>query len=156
MENKERKIGRPVLYETAEQMQAVIERYCAECEKDKRPLTITGLAFALGMTRQSLLNYEDKDEFFATVTLAKTRVELWVESQLFVGNTAGAKFSLQNNFKAWNDTQNFNVNARRRNMREEQYIDRLDQAIIEEISNTHRQLTDQSEKSKQVERNPDE
>ena len=77
-----------------------------------RPPTITGLALALGFSsRQSLLNYQDKDEFMDTVTRAKARVEQYTEERLFDSSGAnGAKFSLANNFKGWTEKSQKDVN----------------------------------------------
>lgn len=77
------------------------------------PPTVTGLALALGFTnRQSLLNYQEKDEFFDTITRAKARVEQYAEERLFDKDGAnGAKFSLANNFKGWKDRQSVEVSS---------------------------------------------
>lgn len=120
------KAGRPPKYKNAEELQEKIDRYFADCEPkplminghvatDKKgapiitskPLTITGLALALGFnSRQSLLNYEGKKEFVDTITRAKARVEQYTEERLFdKDGAAGARFSLANNFEGWKDRQ---------------------------------------------------
>lgn len=121
-------MGRPPMYKTPEEMQKVIDAYFAECEgvyvRDKegnietdkygdpittkqRPLTITGLALALGFTtRQSLLNYEGDPKFLDTIKRAKTRIEQYAEERLFdKEGVNGAKFNLSNNFKGWKERQ---------------------------------------------------
>lgn len=71
-----------------------------------KPFTITGLANALGLTRQSLLNYSKDEKFFDTITRAKQRVEEYVEERLFdKDGVNGAKFNLINNFSQWSDKQ---------------------------------------------------
>ena len=71
-----------------------------------RPYTISGLADALDMSRQSLLNYSKKEEFFDTITRAKRKCEVYAEEQLFDKNGVnGAKFSLANNFEGWKEKQ---------------------------------------------------
>lgn len=122
----ENKGGRPLKYKSVKKMQQAIDEYFNSCESrplldengnvltDKkgnpvftpgRPPTVTGLALALGFTnRQSLLNYEEKEEFFDTITRAKTRIEMYAEERLFDKDGAnGAKFSLANNFKGWKE-----------------------------------------------------
>lgn len=122
----ENKVGRPPMYETAEEMQEAIDAYFKECKgrvlqlddgeivRDKygipilidvRPPTITGLALALGFnSRQALLNYQEKDEFNDTITRAKAKVECYAEERLFDKDGAnGAKFSLANNFTGWKE-----------------------------------------------------
>lgn len=124
----ENKVGRPPMYKTVEEIQTKIDAYFKSCEGtvytddegtpvlDKfgrpvivgeRPLTITGLALALGFTsRQALLNYQAKEEFVDTITRAKAVVEQYAEERLYDKDGAnGAKFSLANNFEGWKEKQ---------------------------------------------------
>jgi hypothetical protein len=78
-----------------------------------RPLTITGLALALGFTsRQALLNYQAKAEFVDTIARAKSRIECYAEERLFDKDGAnGAKFSLSNNFDGWKEKQSIEADV---------------------------------------------
>lgn len=126
MKKKKHAGGRPPKYTEAEVMQYKIDKYFESCfapARDKngkflkdlngniiktqtRPFTISGLADALDMSRQSLLNYSDKEEFFDTITRAKRKCEVYAEEQLFDKNGVnGAKFSLANNFEGWKEKQ---------------------------------------------------
>lgn len=120
------------MYNSAEEMQEKIDAYFEECKgvplmvdgcavTDKhgnvvvlgeRPLTITGLALALGFnSRQSLLNYQEKEEFLDTIMRAKARVECYAEERLFDKDGAnGAKFSLANNFDGWKEKREIDGN----------------------------------------------
>lgn len=125
--NEERSlVGRPKKYETAEEMEEKINNYFISCFKpilDKdgmpiinritgeyylqqyKPFTMSGLANALDMSRQSLLNYEKEDEFFDTIERARRKVEVYTEEKLFEKETCnGSKFSLSNNF-GWAEKQ---------------------------------------------------
>ena len=116
------------MYNTVEEMQEKIDAYFEECKGrvltdddgnvvtnkfgepvvvGARPLTITGLALALGFnSRQALLNYEGKPEFNDTVKRAKAVVERYAEERLYDRDGVnGAKFALANNFKGWNEKQ---------------------------------------------------
>lgn len=127
-----KKVGRPPKFKSKEEMQEKIDTYFADCEgkilkDDKnnpildkkgkpviygtRPLTMSGLANALGFSsRQSLLNYEGKKEFMDTIMRARARVEQYTEECLFDKNSAnGAKFSLANNFEGWKEKQELEV-----------------------------------------------
>ena len=120
--------GRPPRYKTKEEIQEKIDAYFQDCEGvivtdtegnpiiDKygnvvkmgvRPLTITGLALALGFnSRQALLNYQAKAEFNDTIMRAKAKVEQYAEERLYDKDGAnGAKFSLANNFEGWREKQ---------------------------------------------------
>lgn len=107
--------GRPLLYQTPEEMEQVINEYFDHCDNrirqvyskktdsvveiiDPEPYTIAGLAYALGMDRRSLLNYAERDNFFLTVKRAREKVQLDVERRLMEGQTVGAIFNLKNNF----------------------------------------------------------
>lgn len=125
--------GRPPKYRSVKQMQQKIDEYFAKCEGEilcdangdpvinkhgeavivgRKPLTMSGLANALGFqSRQSLINYEHKDEkFMDAIMRARARVEQYTEEALFDKNSAnGAKFSLANNFKGWKERQELEV-----------------------------------------------
>lgn len=126
--SEQNKVGRPPFYQTKEEMQEKIDAYFEGCKGkiltdsdgnpllnkygcpvyvEARPLTITGLALALGFnSRQALLNYQAKDEFHDTILRAKARVECYAEERLFDKDGAnGAKFSLANNFDGWKEKQ---------------------------------------------------
>lgn len=142
-------VGRPPKYKNKEEIQQKIDDYFKKCEgeilKDNennivfdkfgqpivvgaKPVTVTGLALALGFTsRQALLNYQGKKEFVDTITRAKSRIEQYAEERLFDRDGAnGAKFSLANNFKGWNEKQ--------RDESEENTLNKLD-SILTEIKN---------------------
>ncbi|MDY6827249.1 MAG: terminase small subunit [Bacillota bacterium] len=95
--------GRPVKYKTAEEIQVVIDAYFTECDEKEEPYTITGLALATDMTRESLVNYGEKEEFFSTIKKAKLKCHNYAEKRLFSGGqAAGVIFNLKNNY-GWKD-----------------------------------------------------
>lgn len=119
------KVGRPPLFKTAEEMQRIIDLYFLACrvhqdgnadrlidlsDEDKNIInsiedvfpTISGLAYTLGMSTEALRNYQDKEEFLATVKRSKQRVEMSLEQRLAGNVVTGAIFSLKNNF-GWKD-----------------------------------------------------
>ena len=111
--------GRPPKYETPELMQADIDRYFDDCRKnylwlehdgdqpenaiteDIRPI-VSGLAYVLDMSTESLRRYEMKDNFRATVKKAKQRIEMALEQNLYGQAVTGTIFNLKNNF-GWKD-----------------------------------------------------
>lgn len=77
----------------------------SEMVEQYKPFTITGLALALGTTRQTLLEYEGEVEgrekadprFADAVKMAKLKCENYAEEQVFNGkNAAGPIFVLKN------------------------------------------------------------
>ena len=127
-------LGPPPKFQSVEEMQEKIDAYFESCEGHvlcteeegpngqitkkpvlnkygepvivgERPLTVTGLANALGFeSRTSLFRYQGKKEFREVIVRAKSRIEQYTEERLFDKEGAnGAKFSLQNNFRDWNE-----------------------------------------------------
>ena len=95
--------GRPSKWTSVEAMQSAIDNYFADCEENEEPLTISGLAYALDMTTETLRAYGEKDQFSVTVKKAKQKVEAFIERRLLgTGQAAGAIFNLKNNF-GWKD-----------------------------------------------------
>ena len=86
-------------------MVSIAEKYFEECAEEGEPLTVTGLAISLGMTRKMLINYEIKPEFRHTIKRLKAHVEQSIERKLLTDSSvAGKIFNLKNNFD-WKDTQ---------------------------------------------------
>lgn len=98
--------GRPLKYKSVKAMQEDIDKYFAECDEKGKPYTVSGLAYALGTTRRTLLDYEEKDEYTHTIKKAKTKIELFNEEMLYSKDvsTTGVIFNLKNNY-GWKDKQ---------------------------------------------------
>lgn len=99
-------IGRPKKFKTVEEMQKAIDEYFKYCDMNEKPYTVSGLAYALNTTRRTLLDYEEKDEFFHTIKSAKARIERFNEEMLYRKDvpTVGVIFNLKNNYD-WKDKQ---------------------------------------------------
>jgi hypothetical protein len=94
--------GKPPFYSDPVEMQKSCDDYFAKCEQDKDPLTMTGLALALGFnTRKSLLDYSKKVEFVNIIKKAHLKVECGYEKRLAGNSPTGAIFALKN--MDWND-----------------------------------------------------
>lgn len=103
--------GQPPLYETVEQMTAVIDEYFASYQPNgddaPNPVlgfkpTITGLALYLGFeSRQSLYDYKKKKEFSYIIKKACLFIEMNYEQLLESKAATGAIFALKN--MGWND-----------------------------------------------------
>lgn len=125
--------GRPLKFKSVKDLQSKIDAYFDSCwdeiatekpaeikdgkykEQEQkntriqvRPYTITGLALALDTTRETLLDYENKEsraEYSDTIKKAKLRCHNFAEEQLFIGKAAaGPIFNLKNNY-GWKDQQ---------------------------------------------------
>jgi len=83
--------------------------------KHPKPYAMSGLAYELGITRHTLINYSDRcdefgNEFLPTITRARAKVEHNLEERMYdgVGSPRGHEFGLKNNFD-WRDRQDVNV-----------------------------------------------
>lgn len=93
----------------------VQDKVVRKVKTKQKPLTVTGLAVALGTSRGVLLDYETTysekyPEFSNTIKEAKEQIKAYAEESLFGTNTAGVIFSLKNNwgFKDKYETENTN------------------------------------------------
>ena len=117
-----RKVGRPPKWDNVEELDKAIDKYFEDIQghpyvqedgsvlygKDGLPViigaeppTMSGLALALGfVNRTSLLQYEGKPQFMASISRARSRIEKYAEGRLYDRDGArGAEFSLKYNFK---------------------------------------------------------
>lgn len=88
--------GRPLNFKTVEELQEKIDNYFNSCDEESEPITITGLALALGTTRETLCDYEEKDEYSDTIKTAKLRVQHAYEKRLVRRGNGGDIFALKN------------------------------------------------------------
>jgi hypothetical protein len=97
--------GRPRKIKTAEQAQALCSAYFVLCKKENRPLTMCGLARALGFsTRLSLMgNAARADPVGQVLADALAQVEEGYESNLHRNIPTGSIFALKN--MGWADRQ---------------------------------------------------
>lgn len=122
--------GRPLKFKTVNEPDNAIQDYFATCDPhttkalvetgrdaqgnmlfdsrtvltEQEPYTVSGLARALGIDRDTLINYKKRDEFFGSVAAAYERCHEYAEKQLYGKSASGAQFSLKNNW-GWKDRQ---------------------------------------------------
>jgi hypothetical protein len=95
-------MARPRVYDSAEDLEAAIDKYFAETKESGEKVTMSGLAIALGFAdRQSLYDYEKNEQFSCTIKKALLRVENAYEQALYKQNVAGPIFALKN--MGWKD-----------------------------------------------------
>ena len=83
-----------------------ITDYFIEQEKNERPFTMTGLANALGVHKNTLTNYEKEGPFCELIKKSKQVIEQQLEERLVDRNSycLGLIFNLKNNY-GWKDQQ---------------------------------------------------
>lgn len=118
-------VGRPLKFKTVEELDLAIQRYFDEQDPhvvkhmeasgfnergqtmwttreimtEQRPYTMSGLARALGLSRQALLEYSQREKYGDSIQAAKDRCQEYAETQLFGPYANGAKFNLINNYQ---------------------------------------------------------
>lgn len=89
------KRGRPLKFKSAAELEGKIEEYFAECVRTGEPLTVTGLALALDTTRETLMDYQEKNGYSDAVKRAKLRIENAYEKRLIARGNGGDIFALK-------------------------------------------------------------
>ena len=97
-------MARPPKFKTANQMQVIVDKYFNDCKNEEIPHTIEMLCFELGLTRETLLKYEELETFSDTIKNAKQFIYAKKMEKLNSSgsNTAGIIFDLCNNGKYTN------------------------------------------------------
>lgn len=111
--------GRPLTFKTVEELKSVIDEYFDFCDSRIKeihtkegdviaithpaPYTMSGLARRLDISRDTLVNYSNRELFSDTIKEARDRVQEDIETRLMeTSNQSGAIFNLKNNF-GWKD-----------------------------------------------------
>jgi hypothetical protein len=135
-------VGRPLKWGSVQELQEKIDVYFDAISAPRvssegvvyyEPITITGLALALDTTRETLCDYEEKDEFSDTIKRAKLRCENFAERMLYNGKSpTGAIFSLKN--FGWKDNNQIDIgNKDNKPFATTQKISERDREIVNEF-----------------------
>ena len=109
MADKKRPAHRPPFWDDPDAFYAQGLEWLEQREKGD-PVTMSGLAFALGFTsRQSLWDYGRKPEFAYVVKRLKLLVEAAYEERMHGNNPTGAIFVLKN--MGWSDRQDVQLSG---------------------------------------------
>lgn len=138
-----------VIYPMVKHGKGYIYDYEAEPKVVKRkvmseqvPYTITGLALHLKTTRDTLLDYQDREEFSDTIKDAKLKCEQYAERMLYSGkNVAGSIFNLKNNYN-WKDTKQLDGTM---NLRHNPYEDLSDEELKKMAAEAVKKLREEGE-----------
>ena len=135
--HKGKRRGRPKML-TPEEFQEKAEAYFEECRATDRPLTISGMTFALGFkTVQSLYDYMKDPDYETAVARARLAVEVHTEEGLITGDipaaagifTMKARFGLADKQVVDHQSSDGSFNSK------EQSI-----AVLEALKNKHKEV----------------
>lgn len=97
--------GRPPKYNNPKKLEKIINNYFLEEDKP----TLTGLAIYLGMSRETLNQYKNKDMFSDIIKKAREKVmAIYEEKMIYANNPTGVIFALKN--MGWKDRQDVTTN----------------------------------------------
>ena len=88
--------GRPLKFKTEAELKEAIDKYFQYCAENKKPETIAGIAYHLGVERKTIYNYENRDEFLLTIKAARDRILAGLEEALFTEGKSGQIFLAKN------------------------------------------------------------
>ncbi|MCD3223797.1 DNA-packaging protein [Clostridium botulinum] len=116
--------GKPLKWKSPEELEEKIQEYYKWAKENKKRISVTGLAWWLGCSRTTLMNYEKSEEtdwlqrctieekraYVDSIKNAKRFIEMQYEEALFYkGSATGAIFTLKNNY-GWVDKQEITTN----------------------------------------------
>ena len=106
------KVGRPKIFNDVKEVEEKINAYFNYCEEKEKPYTMSGLAYYLDISRQTLVNYSNQDQFFDTIKKARDRVQMQLEENALSNkaNPTFTIFNLKNNFD-WKDSNEVKTNV---------------------------------------------
>jgi hypothetical protein len=100
-------MGRPLKFTSVEEVESVVDTYFKENPEDE--WTVTGLCLALDCTRDTLITYGKKEDFFDTIKRAKLKIHNAYEKDLRKKGRSGDIFALKN--FGWTDKSEVEMNA---------------------------------------------
>lgn len=104
--------GRPLKFPDVNKLEEKIKTYFTDCKNKNEIPTISGLAYYLDTSRETLCNYEDKEEFFDTIKKAKDKV-VYLQEQLAMKGEINPTvwiFSAKNNL-GYTDRKNIGLDG---------------------------------------------
>lgn len=92
-------------YKDEKELKKLIDKYFNECDDKEKPYTMSGLAYALDIDRDTLVNYRNDELFSDLIKRAKNRVQAQLEENALIGkgNSTFTIFNLKNNY-GWKDS----------------------------------------------------
>jgi len=89
-------VGRPRTFNTVKELEACIELYKDYLKQTDKPPTIAGLAYYTGISRQSIYNYKERDEYFGTIKSLVDWILMTYEELAITSSGGGIIFLLKN------------------------------------------------------------
>lgn len=104
-------VGRPPIWKTADELQEKIDEYFSYCKDNDETPNIAGLAYFCGVSRETIYNYSEKDQFFDTLKKARDYVMYRMESRAIDGGAPAGTIFLLKNYGYSDRYENVNENT---------------------------------------------
>ena len=109
------KLNSHCTFKDAKELQNKVDEYFNMCNTNRRPYSVSGLALYLGLTTQTLRNYEKSygdTEYADIIKVAKQKIEEFAECCLYDNRKcSGAKFVLENCYDGWTNKNDVNLSG---------------------------------------------
>jgi hypothetical protein len=145
------KVGKPLKFKTVAILQKKIDEYFRKCDEHKAPYvikggevimipdpipyTITGLAEELDTSREGLINYQNRDEYFDAIRRAKLKCERFAEESLWKPKVAsGVIFNLKNNY-GWKEKNEVDITTQGDKITDNEELEELSRKFNEFTKN---------------------
>lgn len=89
-------MARPRIFKSVEEVEKRVNDYKEYLRDNDKLPTMAGLAYYLGIDRQTLYNYAKKDEFFDTIKYYRDWVMFNIEQHALEKGNAGTIFVMKN------------------------------------------------------------
>ncbi len=129
--------GRPLKFPTVEALQEKMDEYFSITKPEE--YMITGLAIHLDTSRSTIMDYENRDEFYDTIKKGKDKIEMAYEKRLIKQSRSGDIFALKN--FDWKDKQEIDQRSENLNMNINAEVDDQDpdiQMMVKEMEDRMR------------------
>lgn len=111
-------LGRPKKWKSAKELQALMDDFFDDCKKEGYPPTVEGLCVFLRCDKQTILNYQEKDEFADIIYFTKMKIASHVMGRAMKGeiNPTIAIWISKNHYEGYEDKSkteltSYNYNA---------------------------------------------
>ena len=101
--------GRPRAFKNKQELEDALQRYKDYLRETNKPPTIAGLSYFTGIDRQSIYNYQKRDEYFDTIKSFRDWVMMTYEEIAIEKGNGGIVFLLKN--YGYTDKQDIDLNG---------------------------------------------
>ena len=104
--------GKPLIFDTPEQLDEQIKAYFRYCDENDKPYTIAGMAVWLDVDRQTIYNYAKREKYFDIIKKARDVILASWEERVIAEGKPGQIFIMKNyGYTDMNEQQQAKVKA---------------------------------------------